>query len=82
MGARFLVAGLGVIRILTLFELAVVLEKPGNEVNIGFQGIAIKVEVRLASSHSTGRRRDPTLERSPVLKCGIIVENLLFLHAL
>jgi len=54
LGARFLVACLGVIRILTLFELAVVLKKPGNEVDIGFQGIAIKVQVWLASSHSTG----------------------------
>ena len=82
MGARSLVACLGVVWVLTLFEFAVVLEEPGNEVHIGFQGIAIEVEVRLASTVATGRTRDATLERSPVLKCGIIVEDLLFLHAL
>ena len=43
MGARSLVACLSVVRVLTLFEFAVVLEEPGNEVHIGFQGIAIKV---------------------------------------
>lgn len=54
LGGRSLVACLGVIRVLTLFEFAVVLQEPGNEVHIGFQGIAIKVEVRLASPITTG----------------------------
>ena len=54
LGARFLVARLSVVRVLTLFEFAVVLQEPGNEVHIGFQGIAIKVEVRLASPITTG----------------------------
>jgi hypothetical protein len=54
LGARFLVARLSVVRVLTLFEFAIVLQEPGNEVHIGFQGIAIKVEVRLASPITTG----------------------------